>query len=308
MPLDPYLAGKLHLLEGRAGQSFGDPDFVEALRAFAEDPAPWAPPDVEMIDELIDGPHGTIPVRIYSPPNPARSALVWLHGGGFLGGDLDMPEGHVVAAELAARSGSVVVSVGYRLAQGGVRYPVPIDDVQAAWQWAVATYGEAASVALGGASAGAALALSAAIRERDAGRRGPDQLLLAYPFAHFPTPALDDALHAELGALPGPLRFTVEGVEHMVRNYVGRITGLPPDAMPGAAELGGLPPTRVLISEYDHLRGSAELLLRQLTESGVATAAYLAAGMPHGHLNRTPSLVEVDRSLAFFADGLRASE
>ena len=61
-----------------------------------------------------------------------------------------------------------------------------------------------------------------------------------------------------------------------------------------------------MVSEFDELRGSAELLLRQLAEAGVAETGYLAAGMPHGHLNRTPSLPEVDRSLAFFAAQLRA--
>ena len=60
-----------------------------------------------------------------------------------------------------------------------------------------------------------------------------------------------------------------------------------------------------MISEYDDLRPSAELLARQLTASDVDVTTYLAAGMPHGHLNRTPALAEVDRSLDFFADALR---
>ncbi|XKK38548.1 alpha/beta hydrolase [Nocardiopsis sp. ARC36] len=90
----------------------------------------------------------------------------------------------------------------------------------------------------------------------------------------------------------------------MVRNYVGRVGGLPADAMPGAADLSGLPATSILLSEYDDLRPSGELLARQLEESGVPHRTYLAAGMPHGHLNRGPSLGEVDRSLAFFADAL----
>jgi len=68
----------------------------------------------------------------------------------------------------------------------------------------------------------------------------------------------------------------------------------------------GLPPTTVMVAEFDELRGSAELLLRQLAEAGVAATGYLAAGMPHGHLNRAPALPEVDRSLAFFAAQLRA--
>ena len=91
----------------------------------------------------------------------------------------------------------------------------------------------------------------------------------------------------------------------MVRNYVGRLTDIPPDAFPGSGDLTGLPATAIVVSEFDDLRSSAELLERQLSESGVAVTSLLAAGMPHGHLNRGPGLAEVSRSLDFFAEVLR---
>lgn len=100
------------------------------------------------------------------------------------------------------------------------------------------------------------------------------------------------------------LRFTPKAIEQMVRTYVGRISNLPRAAMPGAADLSGLPATFVVLSELDDLRSSGELLVEQLTEAGVAVRAHLARGMPHGHLNRTPSLPEVDTSLEFFANSL----
>ncbi|GAA2438041.1 hypothetical protein GCM10010191_61430 [Actinomadura vinacea] len=222
--------------------------------------------------------------------------MLWLHGGGFMAGDLDMLEAHVVSAELAARAEALVVSVDYRLAVGGTRYPVPVDDAHAAWRWLAGT-GRPPSgpVGLGGASAGAALALSTAIRLRDQDEPRPDALLLAYPFVHFPTPALDDRTAAGMRDLPALLRFTTESIEHMVRNYVGRLTDLPAAALPGAANLDGLPATGIVLAEYDDLRPSGDLLARQLEESGVPGRRYLAAGMTHGHLNRTPSLKEVDR-------------
>jgi acetyl esterase/lipase len=104
--------------------------------------------------------------------------------------------------------------------------------------------------------------------------------------------------------LPRLLRFSAQDVESMVRGYVGRITDLPAHALPGAAPLHDLPPTSLLLSEYDELRASGELLSRQLLESGVEVRRYLACGMPHGHLNRTPALAEVDRSLDWLADAL----
>ncbi|MFD7512009.1 alpha/beta hydrolase fold domain-containing protein [Streptomyces sp. NPDC059853] len=329
MPLDPFLAGKLHLIDGLARAEQPDPAVERRFEEFFRDPAPWSPPALSVEDRCVPGPHGQVPVRVYRPHGgtPER-ALLWLHGGGFAAGDLDMPEAHLVAAELAARAGALVVSVGYRLAGGGVRFPVPVDDAVAAWRWLTGGAdrpGHRGPAALGGASAGAALALSTALRVRDeageatpgglaapgaTGTGGalapvpPAALLLAYPFAHFPVPALDDATAAQMRDLPAVLRFTTAAIEDMVRTYTGGLTALPPAALPGAADLSGLPPAAVLLSELDDLRPSGELLARQLTESGVPVRTYQAAGMPHGHLNRTPSLAEVDRSLDFFAAAL----
>jgi acetyl esterase/lipase len=72
------------------------------------------------------------------PRRRRRAAgLVWAHGGGFVAGDLDMPEADWVARTLAER-GVTVVSVDYRLAGDGCRYPAPSDDVLAAWRWTLA--------------------------------------------------------------------------------------------------------------------------------------------------------------------------
>lgn len=310
MPLDPFLAAKVHLIEdidwARAQE---DPELLARLNEFFVDPEEPRVPDVVIEDRTVPGPHGEVDVRLYRPHAEPQRALVWVHGGGFAAGDLDMPEAHLVAAELAARADAFVLSVGYRLAGDGVHYPVPIDDVHAAWRWFTGPENAerlpSGPVALGGASAGAALALSAAIRLRDEGGRAPDALLLAYPFVHFPNPALDDETAAEMRELPAMLRFTTDGIENMVRTYVGRLSDLPPDALPGAAPLAGLPRTAILLAEYDDLRASGDLLARQLAEVDVRVRTYRAAGMLHGHLNRSASLKEVDRSLDFFADSLR---
>ncbi|RRR98741.1 alpha/beta hydrolase [Glycomyces terrestris] len=264
----------------------------------------WDTAGLDVEDTAVPGPHGPVPVRTYRPAGDLAGAILWAHGGGFGHGDLDMPEGHVVAAELARRARAFVVSVDYRLADGEtVRYPVPVDDVHAAWTWLAARDEAAAGpAAVGGASAGAALAIATALRARDTGPRPADAMLLAYPFAHYPNPALDWSLYPEMAEIPA--RFDTASVEGMVRNYVGRISDVPADALPGAARLDGLPRTRIVVSEYDDLRASAELLERQLAGVGVPVASYLAAGMVHGHLNHPPRLPAIEESIAFLAKGL----
>ncbi|MEV3936683.1 alpha/beta hydrolase [Glycomyces sp. NPDC049804] len=308
MPVDEYFTKMFRGLEEATAPGATDEEKDALAQAFMSeyigDALAWDTTGITVEDIAIDGPHGPIPLRLYRPEGAIDGAVLWCHGGGFRYGDLDMHEGHVVSIELARRAGVAVASVDYRLAEGEVKYPVPIDDVHAAWEWWCGEHADSGPLGLGGASAGAALALSTALRTRDTGGRAADVLLLAYPFTHYPNPALSPAMSAEMAPLP--FRFEAEGVEAMVRNYVGRISDVPADALPGAARLDGLPRTRIVVSEYDDLRASADLLERQLREVGVPVESYLSLGMTHGHLNHSPEVAEVARSLDFFAEGLRA--
>jgi acetyl esterase/lipase len=287
---------------------------MRAIAAFAEPHDDYRLPDVAVEERRIDGPHGPVRVRLYRPAATTGAGLLWNHGGGFVGGDLDMPEAHVVAAELAARAGAVVASVEYRLATETVHYPVPLDDVHAAWLWFHAAAEELgadpARAAIGGASAGANLAAAAVLRSRDAGEPLPAALLLAYPAMHFPTPALEDALAAEMRGLPRMLRFTAADIAFLTRAYLGRLTDIPPNLMPGLANLRGLPPATLVLSEYDDLRGSGELFAAQLAEAGVPVTSTVAEGMLHGHLNLPPvaAMAEIGRSLDVFASALHGRE
>jgi len=267
-------------------------------------------PDVKVEDLAVDGPHGPVAVRLYRPVDrPASGAgLLWAHGGGFAYGDLDMAEAHVVSAELAARHGIVVASVGYRLATPGAGYPVPLDDVDAAWSWFVdaAPSLGVERLGLGGASAGAALTGGVAVRVRDRGTRAPDALLLAYPGMHFPSPALPDEQVDDLRRVPRGIRFLPDALLPMTLTYLGRLSGVPADAMPGNGDVAGLPPTTVVLSEVDDLRPSGEVFVLQLQDAGVPTRVMVAAGMLHGHLDipPVPGLPAIGESLDFLAAAL----
>lgn len=300
MPLDPYLATRMQSLVGLHWEDVRNDEGRRRLEYYAVDPGEWRPPPVDVERDSVSGSGGSIPVRIYRAGGPARGLLVWLHGGGFAGGDLDMAESDMVSRELAHRASIVVVAVGYRLADAETLYPAPVDDAQAVWRWARGVIDPGTPMFLGGASAGAAIALSAALRERRT-PMAPIGLLLAYPFAHFPVPALDESVREEMSMMPRMLRFDPPEIERMVRSYVGRLVDVPRAALPGAHALNGLPPAFIVVDEYDDLRPSAELLETQLVESGVPVERYLARGMPHGHLNRSPALPEVNATLDMLA-------
>ncbi len=273
---------------------FLDPDVVRS-------PAPSVP--VRTV--TAEGRSAPVRIRIYGDGGAgSRPGLVWLHGGGFVSGDLDMPEADYVARVLA-HAGTPVLSVDYRLAKDGVTFPLPHEDTLTAWFWArnnADSLGlDPNLLCLGGAGAGGNLAVGAALYLVDAGMPLPAKLLLAYPFVHaeLPKPARTPDRKTMAG-LPRRLRFTVEDCLRVAENFVGGPVNLASSyAMPGYADPAGLPPTALLACEYDDALGSCELFASELERAGVPVTFFLAEGAVRGHLHHSAGLPEVKPALDF---------
>ena len=311
MPLDATVATRVHLLDGFSRDDLrsetGLAAFADAFRSFCEPAKGYERPSAIVDRRSVRGPHGEIPIRIYTPAAEHRSGvgLVWLHGGGFVAGDLDMADTDVTARELCFRTGASVVTVDYHLARGGVCFPVPHDDVVTAWRWVVresAGLGiDSASLALGGCSAGGNLAAGAALALRDTRSPLPCLLLLAYPVLHEELPVAPE-LPEEIELVPAVLRFPPQAVAVMHQTYRG---GAAPTsyAVPALGDLGGLPQTAILTSEYDDLRVSGEEFACALQAAGVRVKVRREPGAVHGHLN-IPGLPAWERSIQFLAESL----
>jgi acetyl esterase len=247
---------------------------------------------VEVQDHAIGAPQGDVPARSYRVPGVrTRAGLVWVHGGGFIGGDLDMPEANWVALMLAAR-GVPVLSVDYRKCLNGTRYPAPSDDVGAAWGWALSNAEvlgvSATSLHLGGASAGANLVAGRTKRLRDDAEPMPRSLVLLYPLVHKDLPPPSRALAATL-AVSGS-NFTAESVREINLNYVGSEEALgDPYAFAANGDVSGQPPVFILNSEADALRSSGEAYGAQLSAAGVPVVVEYEPDSAHGHLNEPDS-------------------
>jgi acetyl esterase/lipase len=309
--LHPAIAAKLPLLDGIAGwQELTDPAKAARMQEFDSWPSAAKAPAVDTRTDDAPGPHGDVPVRIYTPSSPAGRdlpALVWAHGGAFLGGDLDMIEADGVAREICARAGAVVVSVDYRLCHGGVTYPVPHDDVVAAVRWvrdrADDLGVDADRISIGGASAGANLTAGAVLRLRDDDGWTPASLLSVYPVAHAALPPASSALAAVMAPLPRMLRFLPEDTDFITGNYLGGpFTRADGYAMPALAVLSGLCPVVVLNAEFDDLRSSGEAFTAALARAGVDVRQVLVRGLPHGFLDQPAGALEpVDQALDLMA-------
>jgi acetyl esterase len=217
-----------------------------------------------------------VPVRIYRP-HQAQGAIVWLHGGGFVMGDLDTEQPW--AARLADGAGVVVVSVGYRRAPEH-RFPAALDDASAALAWAAEHAAELdldpARIAVGGHSAGAGLAAAAALRARD--QHGPP-----VRFQLLNQPQLDDRQETwSARNFTDTPWMTRDKLAATWRHYLGSAPASPYAAPARAADLSGLPPAYVATAEFDPLRDEGITYALRLLQAGVPVELHQWPGTFHG--------------------------
>lgn len=243
---------------------------------------------VSVADVRIPGIRGDVAARAYRPPGVPRGGLVWIHGGAFIGGDLDSPETHWFSLHLAAR-GISVLAVDYRKAVRGVAYPVPFDDCLSAWNWAVVHAARVLGVDgdglfLGGASAGGDLAACVAKKVRDGqDATRPSALVLAYPWLHPEAVVLapEEMGRAREGA--AGLFFEAEDLTAMSYNYARVRSALrDPYAFAAVGSAQDLPPTLIVTAEFDSIRASGEAFARALDEEGVDVTLVMDPGVAHG--------------------------
>jgi acetyl esterase len=254
-------------------------------------------------DRTIPGPGGEVPVRVYRPATEGpRGLVVFFHGGGWVVGTLQTYD--PLARALANASGSVVVSVGYRLAPEHP-FPAGVDDCWAATRWAAEHAEELGAepgrLAVAGDSAGGELAAVVARRARDAG--GPDVALqvLLYP-ALDPTCATTS--YRELG--DGYL-LTAADMRWYWHQYVGCANPANPEIAPAGADLAGLAPALVITAEYDLLRDEGEAYAHALEAAGVPTRLLRWPGVVHSFIRWravTPAAAEATERIG---DALRGA-
>ena len=264
--------------------------------------AQGGPMMVRRHDLQIDTPHGPVRLRIHTPTEAARHpALLYLHGGGWVFFSIDTHDR--LMRELAARSGRVVIGVDYARSPEA-RYPVAREQAMAAWRWArdnAATLGlDADRLALGGDSAGANLAITAALALRDAGDR-PDALLLNYGVFG------DDDTTDSYTRFDGPAyNLGRDEMRGFWDRYVGPARPIDePLAVPLKAALAGLPRCCLVVPECDVLRDDSLRLAERLRDAGVAVALQRHPGAVHSFLEAVAMSETAERGLAQSAAWLR---
>jgi acetyl esterase len=219
--------------------------------------------------------------------------LLWLHGGGFIGGaaaDIDY-----ACSRLAHLAGLTVVSLDYRLAPEHP-YPAALFDASDALRW-LADHGGAIGgdgrVAAGGQSAGAALVAGACLLARDHHLFSVACQVLCYP-------VLDFGQDTESARL-------FNGVFHSIKpgwetgHYLAGQPVTPYAAPLRAVSLAGLPPALVIGAGRDPLRDDARAYAARLDADGVEVTHVEYDATMHAFLNFCGVLSAGDHAIELIA-------
>jgi acetyl esterase len=241
-------------------------------------------------DHLVPGPRGDVPVRVYTPASATAAdpvgVLVWMHGGGWVVGDLETAD--ATCRQLANRAGAVVVSVDYRLAPEHTA-PAALDDCLAALTWSIENASMLGAtgpkVAVGGESAGGNLA--AVLCQQALDDLGPQidfQLLV--------NPVTDCTMsHGSIEENAEGYFLTKAAMAWFIGHYLGEADPKDPSVSPLFVDrCEGLPPAMVITSELDPLRDEGEAYAQRLREAGVPVDARRYDGQIHSFFVMTSLL------------------
>lgn len=258
--------------------------YSEMCRAFT----PPRPAGLYVVDFELDG----VAVRSYQSPasssTDAVPCIVYLHGGGWVVGDLDSHD--FICAELASTLGVLVIAVDYRLAPEHP-FPAAFDDCLSVWR-ALRTGPfriDPERTLVAGDSAGGNLAAALCLALRDAGEPLPAAQVLIYPGL-----GGDQRLASRSECIDAPL-LSSSDVDCYHALYLRGTARPGAYAMPLlAADFSGLPPAWIAVAQFDPLRDDGVLYAERLNAAGVTATLYYGNGLVHGCLRARGQAVEVD--------------
>ncbi len=255
-------------------------------------------------DLQLPGPHGQVPCRLYLPDNVARPAcLIYAHGGGFMQGSLDSWD-HFLR-DLVRQSGVAALSVDYKLSPEH-RFPKAFEETVAMIRLA-ACEGDGlgidpARLAVGGDSAGANLALAAALALRDSGEKALKFLLLIYGV--YSTDS-DSPSWQRFGQGAGLSQTQMRWIWETYLENPAQMRDW--RAAPILADLKGLPPAHLIVGSLDPLLDDSNRLAAALDQAGIENALTVYQGINHGFIRYGRLIGTARRAVAECAAALNGA-
>lgn len=209
---------------------------------------------------------------------PARAqpgrVLLYLHGGGYVLGSLNTHR--ALVGTLAQRCGVTALAINYRKAP---EYPFPaaLDDARLAYRWLLAQGYKPANIMVAGDSAGGGLALALLLALRDAGEPLPAAAIGLSPWTDLLLPA------GKLRRVAQEESQVLEALE--IRGwgplYAAETPLAHPLLSPVQADLQGLPPLLIQISDAEVLGDDVQRFAAKARAAGTPVTLQVFEGLVH---------------------------
>lgn len=241
-------------------------------------------PVASLSERTIAGPGGPLTLRIYrghDAPGTDAPALLYLHGGGWVIGNLESHD--EICRWFANMAACVVVSPAYRLAPEH-KFPAAVEDCRAvlsSMRQAAGDLGiDARRVAIAGDSAGGNLATVLSLLARDDGIKVTTQLLF-YPNTDASQTADSYRRFADGFGL------TAATMAWFRDHYISRASDIDDWRVSPlkAASLAGAPPAFLAIAGHDILADESEAYAKRLQDDGVTVVLRRWPGQIHGFVS-----------------------
>ncbi|MFC2952169.1 alpha/beta hydrolase [Marinicaulis aureus] len=248
----------IHLLEAKT------------LRDGADALAPKQPPAGVSCDVV----EGAVKGEWHRAENaePGRTVL-YIHGGGYVFGS---PRSHrAFTYSLAKAAQAEIFSLEYRMAPEHP-FPAAVDDAVAAYEWLLGEGRDPAKLVIGGDSAGGGLALALLLSIKARGLPSPAGALLLSPWTDLATTGASLDENEKSDAMFKKV-YIVEGA----KRYLAAADPKAPLASPLYADLTGLPPMLIFVSDSEVLRDDSTRLQERLSAAGVQSKLVTEKGLIH---------------------------
>jgi acetyl esterase/lipase len=225
-----------------------------------------------------------------SPDHPARQqCILYFHGGAYIA--MSAKTHRAITSRLAASSNASLFALDYRLAPEHP-FPAALDDALAAYRVLIDTGTPPSRIFVAGDSAGGGLALALLLALRAAADQLPAAAVLFSPWTDLA--ATGNSIVANNAADP---LFFGSWVASVARHYLADTPATNPLVSPVYADLTGLPPLLIQVSDGEVLLDDSRRIAENARRGGVEATLQIWPGLAHGWQIFAPILPEARAAL-----------
>ncbi len=285
--MDAYMA--VFRARKSGGKTSGPPDRAAMERRLENVPMPKGT-RIEKIS--MNG----VPARKISVPGAREdSAMLFIHGGGFVSGSSASP--CFFGTRVAEKTHQTIYSIDYRLGPEH-SFLDGLDDCLCAYQQLLSSRILPENIVISGGSAGGYMSLALTRRIREMGLGMPGALVLLSPFTGFsPEPPTPYQIAADS-------MLTYDGNARVIESYFSGLDLNDPVINVILDDFHGFPPTYLALCTDEILYGGIMALANKLGQAAVACDVHIRQGCCHSFsLMATPEGVrEAECAAAFLLD------